>query len=73
MSKTGLTRRDILEMAGVGAGSLLMPSILRPCFAGPGKRRREVRFGICADVHKDVIHDADKRLRIFIDTMNSCH
>jgi len=70
MSKTGLTRRDILEIAGIGAGSFLIPSVLRPCLARPGKQRREVRFGICADVHKDVIHDADRRLRIFIDTMN---
>ena len=29
-----------------------------------------IRFGLCADVHKDVIHDADKRLKIFIDRMN---
>jgi hypothetical protein len=70
MDKTGLTRRDILKMAGAGASGFLIPSILRPCFARPGKRRKKVRFGICADVHKDVIHDADKRLKIFIDTMN---
>ena len=30
----------------------------------------EIRFGICADVHKDVIHDADRRLKIFVDEMN---
>ena len=32
----------------------------------------EVKFGICADVHKDVIHDADRRLGIFVDEMNKC-
>ncbi len=70
MDQTGLTRRDVLKMAGFGAGSLLMPSILRPCSAEPGRSRQKVRFGICADVHKDVIHDADKRLKTFIDAMN---
>ena len=29
-----------------------------------------IRFGLCADVHKDVIHDADIRLKTFIDRMN---
>jgi len=31
---------------------------------------RTIRFGLCADVHKDVIHDADIRLKTFIDSMN---
>ena len=31
---------------------------------------RTIRFGLCADVHKDVIHDADTRLKTFIDRMN---
>lgn len=26
-----------------------------------------VRFGICTDVHKDIMHDADERLAVFID------
>jgi predicted phosphodiesterase len=29
-----------------------------------------VRFGICADVHKDVMHDADQRLQAFVGEMN---
>ena len=33
-------------------------------------QHRVVRFGICADVHKDVMHDADRRLQVFIDEMN---
>ncbi|UCD50974.1 MAG: metallophosphoesterase [Phycisphaerales bacterium] len=32
--------------------------------------QKPVRFGICADVHKDIMHDADERLRAFIDGMN---
>jgi len=29
-----------------------------------------VRFGICADPHKDIMHDADQRLKVFVDRMN---
>lgn len=29
-----------------------------------------VRFGICTDVHKDIMHNADSRLRAFIGRMN---
>ena len=32
---------------------------------------RELRFGICADVHKDIMHDADSRLRTFIADMSA--
>ena len=31
---------------------------------------KKLTFGICADVHKDIMHDADQRLRTFIDDMN---
>lgn len=30
-----------------------------------------VRFGLCADVHKDIMHDADERLRAFTGAMRS--
>ena len=33
-------------------------------------QHKNVRFGICADVHKDVMHDADQRLQAFISEMN---
>lgn len=29
-----------------------------------------MRFGICADVHKDIMHDADQRLQAFVIEMN---
>lgn len=31
---------------------------------------KEVRFGICTDVHKDIMHDADNRLSAFVNEMN---
>jgi 3',5'-cyclic AMP phosphodiesterase CpdA len=33
-------------------------------------RQSVVRFGVCADVHKDIMHDADHRLQVFVDEMN---
>ncbi len=35
------------------------------------KTQQTLTFGICADVHKDIMHDADCRLKAFIDEMNS--
>jgi len=33
-------------------------------------RHKAVRFGICTDVHKDIMHDADQRLQAFVSQMN---
>jgi len=35
-----------------------------------GAKKASIRFGVCADVHKDVMHDADERLGVFVDRMN---
>jgi predicted phosphodiesterase len=32
---------------------------------------REIRFGVCADVHKDIMHDADGRLQTFVTDMSA--
>ena len=31
---------------------------------------KKVRFGLCADVHKDVMHDADQRMKTFVRRMD---
>jgi 3',5'-cyclic AMP phosphodiesterase CpdA len=36
-------------------------------FATEKPADKSVRFGICADVHKDIMHDADERLSAFIE------
>jgi len=33
-------------------------------------QKRIVRFGVCADVHKDIMHDANQRLQVFVNEMN---
>jgi len=45
--------------------TLLLSVVVSKTFAeNPGKN--SVKFGICADVHKDIMHDADERLSTFI-------
>ena len=65
-------RREFLKgSALVGASTLLTswPTL------GQGQEAvdaatKPLRFGIIADVHKDIMHDADDRLQTFVDQMN---
>ncbi len=72
--KNGLsTRRDFLRAVGRGAAIGVVPFCLcglrGSAFGKSGAG--VVRFGLCADVHKDIMHDADWRLKVFIDRMNA--
>ncbi|MFT5854480.1 MAG: 3',5'-cyclic AMP phosphodiesterase CpdA, partial [Verrucomicrobiales bacterium] len=63
---TGSSRRSFLKgSAFAGASTILTnwDSLAEDDGAKP------LRFGLIADVHKDVMHDADDRLRVFIDEM----
>jgi predicted phosphodiesterase len=51
--------RNILCILALTLGCILMVS------AGNGKQKT-LRFGVCTDVHKDIMHDADERLAAFI-------
>lgn len=47
----------------------LLAVILSICFGGASAQKNsegKVRFGICADIHKDIMHDSDARLSEFI-------
>ena len=37
--------------------------------AGAAQDLKVLRFGMCADVHKDIMHDADERLGVFLKRM----
>ena len=68
-------RRSSLKVLGFIAILTLTLLWLFGCHGNTGsqvlsRNLPTIRFGLCADVHKDVIHDADKRLKIFIDKMN---
>lgn len=65
-SSKSSSRRTFLRGTSLGAASYLA--------ASPGWSREEapgkpLRFGLIADVHKDIMHDADRRLQAFIDFM----
>jgi predicted phosphodiesterase len=58
------TRRDFLKAAAV---SVYFISCRLPVRVAASLK--ELRFGMCADVHKDVMHDADERLRTYLEFM----
>ncbi|MFC1739741.1 metallophosphoesterase family protein [Planctomycetota bacterium] len=76
MINRDLSRRDLLKKMGQGAvmlpilGSLggCLHSREASCQAGKPKL---LRFGVCADVHMGVIHDAEFRMKTFVDRMNT--
>lgn len=61
-----MKRRTFLKRsAGMVGGSMLLSSW--PAWARD--QSKTLRFGVIADVHKDIMHDADDRLATFIDHM----
>ena len=59
-----MTRRRLLSRLSLSASSLCLAPW--PTWAREGQA---LRFGVIADVHKDIMHDADARLKTFIDHM----
>ena len=58
------SRRVFLQEAGLALTSFCFAWSLA---AATRATLKPVRFGLCADPHKDVMHDADERLRVFVD------
>lgn len=58
------TRRHFLQTALALSATYTLP------LSAQGTARKKVRIGIITDIHKDVMPDADERLRTFIDVMN---
>lgn len=59
-----MKRRQFIQTLAGGSSILLLPLSLK---AAAKSHKQSLRFGICADIHKDIIHDADSRLKTFID------
>ncbi len=64
------TRRLFLKQSAVALGPLLIHWRLATAAAAPLK---PLRFALCADVHKDLVHDADSRLESFVAAANAHH
>jgi 3',5'-cyclic AMP phosphodiesterase CpdA len=60
----GTTRREFLVRSLAGGASL---TFRPPARLAAGLE--PLRFGMCADVHKDVMHDADERLATYLKAM----
>ncbi len=62
------TRRGALKRLGLASASTVLATLpIRVTEAGA--TGKPLRFGIIADVHKDIMHDADERLRVFTNHM----
>ncbi len=59
-----MRRREFIKAVIGGSSVLILPLGIK---AFTGLDKRSLSFGVCADVHKDVMHDADERLQKFID------
>jgi len=67
-----MKRRKFINQLGIGAIATMIPSTLlsfTPSFLSHYKSKNLI-FGIVADVHKDLIPDANHRLEIFINKAN---
>lgn len=65
-TKPRIPRRRILQWTIAGAGASLLPDWAR-AEKGTGK---PLRFGVITDIHQDIMHDAEDRLRAFIQHMS---
>ena len=53
-------------MVSAGGAASLLPLPLS-ALSLPEEHKNPLRFGLCADVHKDIMHDADARIKAFVD------
>ncbi|MBL7970399.1 MAG: metallophosphoesterase [Prolixibacteraceae bacterium] len=59
-----MERRKFIKVVAGGSSILFLPLSIK---ATAKSDRQLLRFGICADIHKDIMCDADSRLKTFID------
>lgn len=60
------SRRGLLHAAGVAATAAAFPALTS---AGLRKLDKPITIGLIADLHQDVMHDGEKRLDAFLETM----
>ena len=56
-------RREFIRALSMAGATMMLPLPLK---AKVSEEKKSLRFGLCADVHKDIMHDADNRLKAFI-------
>ena len=68
MSSPRVTRRHFLKQTATGAAVLALGA---PRSIASGLE--PFTFGLCADVHQDVMPDATERMAVFVRAMNECN
>ncbi len=58
-------RRDFIRLLSIGGTATMLP--LNLSAIALKEKKKSLKFGICTDVHKDIMHDADSRIRAFIE------
>lgn len=61
------SRRVFLQQTSLLSASSVIFPLLSESARDPLSSARPLRFGVIADVHKDVMHDADQRLAAFVE------
>lgn len=61
-----MKRRNFINASLAVSTALILPIRIKATDL-PNNEKKKLRFGICADVHKDIMHDGDSRLEEFID------
>ncbi len=64
-TERSMDRRDWLKTSSFGLAGLVLPLSTEAAKMPPTK----LTFGLCADVHQDIMHDAPGRLSVFIEDM----
>jgi 3',5'-cyclic AMP phosphodiesterase CpdA len=62
-----IPRRAFLTRTAVSCAPFILPWEIS---AEIRSSLKAIRLGLCADPHKDIMHDADERLQVFIDAVN---
>jgi len=59
-------RRDFIKVLSLGLATVMLPPGLSAKVSTTAGKK-SLKFGLCTDVHKDIMHDADLRLKAFIE------
>lgn len=62
-------RRDFVKVLSIGGAAAMLPlSLSANSIENLTKKKKKLlRFAICADIHHDIMHDGEERLQAFID------
>jgi hypothetical protein len=63
MNPSFSSRRDILRTTAAVATSIVLPRHVMACL---GSLKKDIKLGMIADLHQDVMHDGPVRLKVTV-------